>query len=190
MTKKDPLDSKRRRTERFRFEVEDSSDAQAALADANLALFRAARDSPGGKAAEAALAQAKQALDACYGTVTLRALPPRVQLHFQQEVAERVAETEVAHAAAVAEAEAAGDPPPPDPEPPAPTWLADSLEIRLIAACDADGRSPERWATVLDLDGDWSLEDRTALLDACYTVNTRHTFDPTVLGKGWGARRS
>jgi hypothetical protein len=190
MPKSDPLDSKRRRVERFRFEIEDPTEAQQAQQHAQLAVIRAKKDSPEAAAAQAQLDAARQALDECYGTVTLRALPPRVQLLFEQEAAEQQAALEREHDAAVAAAEEAGQPAPKPPSPPESKWDAESFEVRLIAACDVDGRSPQRWAEVLDLDGDWTLEDRAALLDACYAANTRHSFDPAVLGKGWAGRPS
>ncbi len=190
MSKRDPLDSKRRRTELFRFEIEDPTDAQQQLQHAQLAVFRARKDSPEAAAAQAELDAARMALDECYGTITLRALQSRVQLLFQQEAAERQAALETEHERAVAAAEAAGEPPPKPPPPPESKWDAESFEVRLIAACDVDGRSPQRWADVLDLDGDWTLEDRAALLDACYAANTRHSFDPAVLGKGWAGKAS
>lgn len=193
MSKKDPLDSKRRRVERFRFEIEDPSAAVEELAEAEaeakLADYRAEKDPDGAAAARERLAAAKRAVDACFGTVTLQALPPRQQLQFEQEIAERDAQLEKEHKAAVEAAEQAGEDQP-EPKLPPSTWTADSYEIRLIAACDVDGRSPQRWAEVLDLDGDWTVEDRDALLQTCYRANLRRAFDPAVLGKGWAARPS
>lgn len=193
MSKRDPLDSKRRRTEPFRFEVEDPTAAAEALAEAEaesrLASLRGEKDPAVAAAAKQRLDGARAALDACFGTVTLRALPTRVQLLFEQEIAERDSDQEKAHLAAVKAAEAAGQDPP-EPKPVESKWDEDSYEVRLIAACDADGRSPLRWAQILDLDGDWTLDDRNALLRACYEVNQRRLFDPAVLGKGWAAKRS
>lgn len=193
MSKRDPLDSKRRRTEHFRFEVEDPTAALEELAEAEaearLAGYRAEKDSDAEAAAQERLVAAKRAVDSCFGIVTVRALPPRKQLLFEQEIAERDAELEKAHLAAVKAAEEAGEDPP-EPKVPNSNWDVDSYEVRLIAACDADERSAERWAEVLHLDGDWSMDDRNALIRLCYQVNQRRVFDPAVLGKGWAAKTS
>jgi hypothetical protein len=191
VSKKDPVDSKRRRREVFRFEIDDPTDAveelREAEAEEKLAAYRAEKDPDGAAAALERLNEAKRAVAACFGTVTVQALPPRLQLEFEQEIAEQDSRQEKAHLAAVKAAEEAGE------EPPAPKvedspWDAESHEVRFIAACDVDGRSAERWAEILRPDGDWTLEDRQALLQTCYKANMRRVFDPQVLGKGWAAK--
>lgn len=182
MSKKDVLASKRRRTERYRFEVGDPAEATEAAAEARLALLRA-RDDEAAAEAKKQMEAAEKALDACYGTITLHALPSRRQLEFQQEQAEAQAVRDRAHDAAVKAAEEAGEDPPerePDPEP---TWDAESFEVRLIAACDADGRTPAQWAAALSGD-EWSLQEKDELLTVALTVNTSRRWDFSVLGKG------
>jgi hypothetical protein len=191
VSKKDPVDSKRRRREVFRFEIDDPADAldelQQAEAEERLASFRSEKDPDGAVAALERLNAAKRAVDACFGKVTVQALPPRLQLVFEQEIAERDSRQEKAHLAAVKAAEEAGETPP-EPKVEESTWDAESYEVRFIAACDVDGRSAERWAEVLGPDGDWTLEDRNALMQTCYQANLRRVFDPAVLGKGWAAK--
>lgn len=176
MSRKAKLTSKRRRTEPFRFEVSDPTDAERALLDARLALRRAKDDLEVG-AAEQAVEQAQAALDECFETILLRALPPGLQLDFEHEQTEAAA----AYEAAVKAAQESDSPPP---EVPQPTWDAQSFEVRLIAACDADGHSVEEWAEAFAGD-DWTLQDRADLLEACYRVNSkRGTLDLSLLGKG------
>jgi hypothetical protein len=190
VSRKDPVDSKRRRREVFRFEIDDPAEAleelREAEAEEKLASYRAEKDSDGAAAALERLNAAKRAVDACFGSVTVQALPPRMQLVFEQEIAERDSQQEKAHLAAVKAAEDAGEDPP-DPKVEESAWDADSYEVRFIAACDVDGRSAERWAEILNSD-DWQLEDRQDLLQTCYKANLRRVFDPAVLGKGWAAK--
>jgi hypothetical protein len=191
VSKKDPVDSKRRRREVFRFEIDDPTDSleelREAEAEEKLAAYRSEKDPDGAAAALDRLNAAKRAVDACFGQVTVQALPPRLQLVFEQEIAERDSQQEKAHLAAVKAAEEAGEDPP-EPKVEEPSWDAASYEVRFIAACDVDGRSAERWAEILQPDGNWTLEDRHALLQTCYQANLRRVFDPQVLGKGWAAK--
>lgn len=183
MAKTDPLDRKRRRVERYRFEVEDPTDAQAELIDAGLAKLRARTDEELAAAAERVKA-AKAAVEECFSTIRLRALDPDTQLAFQHEQAAAAIEREQQHAAAVDAAEEAGEAPPPAPTPPDPDWSAESFEVRLIAACDLDGRTAKRWAAAL-ASPEWTLQDKTELLDTAFRSNSPRTaFDLSLLGKG------
>lgn len=175
MSRKAKLTSKRRRTERFRFEVADPHDAQMVLAEARLAFLRA-KDTDDEPAAKAALDQAVALVDECFDYITLRALRPSQQLAFQQELTELRAADDAA-------AEADPDAPRTSMESRS-SWDADSYEVRMIAACDADERSPEEWAEAF-ADDAWSLQDRADLLDVCYEVNgPRQPYDLGILGKG------
>lgn len=180
-----------RRTERYRYLVGDPDEARAAAAEtvaaARLAEMRA-RDTPGHKHTlrelEAAQAAAAKAVEACYGTIVLRALPPARHQEFVQEMAER----EDARQAAAKAAEEAGQPPPEDPEP---TWAEDCFEVRMLAACDADPEHTEQWWAAEFDDSDpehpseWTPPERTELLDRCFRVNLPSgSFDLGVLGKG------
>jgi hypothetical protein len=180
--KPDPLTSKRRRTETFRFEVADTSDAAAAMTEARLLRLRASSEDDR-KVARAAEEEAQAKLDACYGTVTLQSLPPSVHLAFQQEFAERDAVRERERREIVKVAEDAGqDPPEPDPEPER-VWSEDDVEVRLIAACDKDGRPAKVWADVLASD-DWSIPERDELYALALKANSpKRQFDLGVLGK-------
>lgn len=190
MSRRACLTSKRRRTEPFRFEVADPTVAERALAHATVAARRAAGEALA--AAEQAVELAQAALDACYDTVLLRAMSLTLQQQFQHEqAAVDVAADQVrlVWTAEVERATAAGEPAPVEPAVPATSWAAESLEVRLIAACDADGHTAQEWAQAFNDDdpdspSDWTLQDRADLLEACYRVNSRRGYDLALLGKG------
>lgn len=182
MSKHDALSAKRRRTERYRFEVSDPTQAVQDLTAARREAVRA-RDTDAEEQAEQRVKAAEAAVEACYASITLQALPARRQLEFQQEQAEAQAVRDRARAAVVKAAQDAGEEPPPEEDEPEPEWGPESFEVRLIAACDADGRSPATWAEALSGD-DWSLQERNELLAVALSVNTTRRWDFNVLGKG------
>jgi hypothetical protein len=166
-----------RRTERYRYLVADPSQAREDLSEARLA-ERRAQGTEAHADAQQRLRDAERAVEDCYGTIVLRALSPTVHETFEQELVER----DQVHAAAVEAAKEAGQDLPPQPDR---SWKADSLEVRLLAACDVDdGHTALWWAAEFDGD-EWTHPERDELLELCYTVNTsRRLFDLGVLGKG------
>lgn len=166
-----------RRTERYRYLVADPGDATRELAEARLAEVRARSTAQHDEAFEQ-LQRAQKGLEACYDSIVLRALAPHVHQKFVQEWAER----DEAHAAAVKAAEEAEQDPPALPDP---TWDADSLEVRFLAACDLDNEHTAAWWAAEFAGDEWTLTERDELLGLCYTINLpRRSFDLGVLGKG------
>lgn len=166
-----------RRTERYRYLVDDPTEATQELADARLAELRA-RSTPQHEAALERVQAAQRAVDACYDVVVLRALAPSVHQQFVQEWADRDAE----HDELVQAAEKAEQDPPARPEP---TWDADSLEVRFLAACDLDSDHTAGWWAEEFSGDEWTLTERDELLGLCYAVNMpRRSYDAGLLGKG------
>lgn len=165
-----------RRRERFRYLVADPAEADRALAEARLAALRARDDDP--VEADERVRAAEQARNDCYGVIVVQALTPDEYEAFQQEMVER----DEARAAVVKAAEEAEQEPPPEPKS---TWDAQSLEVRLIAACDIDPDHTVKWWASEFASGDWAVPERDELLELCYQVNLpRRSFDFGVLGKG------
>jgi hypothetical protein len=161
---------KRRRSEVYRFEIEDPAAARASFRNAQLS----ARQDPT-EEKQRAVDEARQALRACYGTVTVQAIPPADWAAFRQEVAELAA----AYAKDVRDAESDGPPP----APPQSSWLADTVEVRILAACDADGEHTAAWWAAEFEGAAWSEDERQDLLDLCFVANSPAQIDLAVLGK-------
>jgi hypothetical protein len=173
-----------RRTARYRYLVADPDEARAAglrdVEEARLAELRARDTSehPAAdrrrKAAEKAL---EEAVEACYGTIVLQALKPSVQQEFDQQFAER----RQAFDASVKAAQEAEETPPTF----EPTWDADSLEVRFLAACDVDAAHTSKWWAEEFAGDEWTMPERDELLEMAFRLNTsRQAFDLGVLGKG------
>lgn len=154
-----------RRIERFRFLVCDPTDAETELAEARLAQMRARGEQEHEEASQR-LRDATAAVDACFGTVTLRALAPQVHELFVQELAERQQQQQEASTDDAA----------------ARQWTADSLDVRFLAACDVE-HDADWWAAEFAGD-EWTLHEREELLEACFRLNTPRRFDLSSLGKG------
>jgi hypothetical protein len=166
-----------RRTERYRYLLDDPTAAAEELTAARFAELRARGTDRHEQAAER-LEAAEAAVDACYGTVVLRALRPAVHQVFAQETAERDAAWEqVVKAAQKAEQEA--------PEQPEPTWAEESFEVRLIADCDDDPTHTAAWWAAEFAGDEWAPYERDELLQLALSVNApKRSFDLGVLGKG------
>lgn len=173
-----------RRTAKYRYLVADPDEARAACAKAvdetRLAELRA-RDTPEHPAADRARKAAEkaleQAVDACYGTIVLQALAPSVQQEFDQQFTERREAFDVS----VKAAEESEEPAPKF----TPTWDAESLEVRFLAACDTDAAHSAKWWAEEFAGDEWTIPERDELLDLAFRLNLpRQAFDLGVLGKG------
>jgi hypothetical protein len=149
---RDVLSRKRRRTATYVVELEDPSEARAALSTiaSRLQLLAAlhGEDSEQAAALHPELEQAQAALDACSHTITLRALGAQ---HFPDLVK--------AHPPTKEQQAERGD------------WNPDTFHAALIAACAADeGLTERQWADALDSDA-WATGERNALFNLALQLN-------------------
>lgn len=155
-----PFARKRLRTAEFRFEVEDSTAAAAALKRARNAAFLArVQKTEHSDELERAAAEAQKAYDDCFEVVRFRQNTSAVQLLEQRRAEVEPARADDYH------------------------WWSDaeSYEVGLIAASAVDlDWSPEQWCAELGEDR-WTIQDRRDLLAAAFEANMRVAYDA---GKG------
>lgn len=133
------------------------------------------------KRVTAELADAQAALQACYETIVLRALPTDGDVTVERMItacpptAAQMAEVRQARDTAKLRGE----------EPPAwPQWDDDRLQPALLEACADGGMTSEDWAAFLA--GNVSQGERQGLWKACLAVNSlERVADAVVLPKGW-----
>lgn len=129
--------------------------------------------------AEAAVADAEQAVDACYETVVLHALAPRDLEALIAEHPPTAAQWAAVQKARDEAAERDG------PAPAWPDWDDDTFYPALLAACATEaGMSPADWAAFLEANA--SNGEVVGIRHAALNVNHRERVaDPLVLPKDW-----
>ena len=130
--------------------------------------------------ADQRVAAAQAALDLCYETITLVALPTAGEVT-AETLAAAHPPTDAQMAKVRQEREQAarrGEPPPPWP-----VWNDDTFRPALLAACSSNGMSEQDWATFLAQHV--SAGEATGLWLACLAINQRERVaDPLVIPKG------
>jgi hypothetical protein len=149
--------------------VVDPSEARAAVEahrSARQALLRAEEGTPAYVVAEAGLAEAQAAADACYETVTLTALPPADYEQLKSEHPPTAAQVAAAEAEQVR---------PPDADP-------DTFVPSLLAASAGSDMTAEHWSTFLA--EHCSDGERQELRVAVLGLNERARWADPMLPKG------
>jgi hypothetical protein len=161
---KDRLAKRQRAQATYRLQITDPSDAQAKVQAAERAARRATGDKA--KAADKKVKAARRALDACYESIVLTALPA--------DDYEALVEAHPPEAKEVAEAQAKKEPPP--------VWNTSTFRPALLAECVEDDMTADDWRDALN---NMSAGERQELFVEAVRVNEQsRTVDPMVLPKG------
>lgn len=166
-------------------EVDEARQALAkAQEDARQVRLKAGRDSPAAKRAAKPVSDAEAAVDACYETIVLRALPP-----------ERIEELEAEHPPTAeqmekAKAEREQAQQRGEQLPDWPSWNDDTYWPALLAECATEaGMTADDWAGFLA--ENVSTGEAAGIKQAALAVNRlERVADPLVLPKGWTPTRS
>lgn len=164
----------------------DLARAQAELAAAKadqrqvVLAAKSAKPTAASRRADQRVTDAQAAVDRCYETIVLTALPTAGEVTAEKlAAAHPPTDAQMAKAAKDrAEAAQRGEPPPPWP-----AWDDDTFRPALLAACCGNGMTAADWATFLA--GHVSDGEAGGLWRACLAVNERERVaDPLVIPKG------